>query len=126
MQSKLWRWISALSFILLCAQGYAATTDQNTVKSITATASGDIEVVVTSSREFPVRDQLVYLTIGGQQFSRSRSPADGSLNTLIFILPSDAYSRMAGGEPMSVQFGEGRFAGDRWDFGTLNKGMLLK
>ena len=126
MQSKLWRWISALSFILLCTQGHAATTDQNTVKSITATGSGDIEIVVTSSREFPVRNQLIYLTVGGQQFSRSRSPADGSLNTLIFTIPGDTYSRLAGGEPMSVQFGDGRPAGDRWDFGTLDKGMLLK
>lgn len=126
MHTKSWQWILAVPFILMCTLSYAVATDNNSVKSITTLATGDIEITVTSTRAFPVRNQLVSLRIGSKDFSRSRSPADGSLNTLIFFIPSEAFKQIASGDAMTVQYGSGNLPGDKWDFSSLDKGMLVK
>jgi len=50
--------------------------EKNTVDSI-KTVQSKIEIQVTSTKEFPVRDELVVLQIGSKPFTESRYPADG-------------------------------------------------
>jgi hypothetical protein len=112
--------------------------DVNIVKSIRAATVDSvpvIEIELHSSREFPVRDQVVVLRIGKTDFLRSRSPSDGSLKTLIFILTPDDFGRLADGDAMSVRYGleysdapTAQPSGadeTRWDFGRLNKALLI-
>ena len=114
--------------------------DANVVRSIravTVAASSapapTIEIELNSSREFPVRDEIVILRIGGRDFSRSRPPKDGSLNTLIFMLTADEFAQLPDGAAMSVRYGRGLrdessvgTATARWDFGKLNKALLAQ
>ena len=116
----------ALSLLLTTSTSFTAQAEQNTIKSIVAAKSGDIEITVSSSRPFPVRNALVSLQVGSQSFSRSRSPADGSLDTLIFMVPAKQFAQLTSGANMAVQFGQGQLEGDRWAFGKLNKTMLAK
>lgn len=126
MQTMSWKLILVIPFMLLYSLSYAVAADTNTVRSITTLSTGEIEIAVTSTRAFPVRNQLVSLHIGDKTFSRSRSPADGSLNTLIFLVPGDEFKKVASGDSMTVQFGNSQMPGDKWDFGALNKRMLAR
>jgi hypothetical protein len=120
-----------LSGVMAAAQ--APQADVNTVKSI-RTVNGVVEVELHSSREFPIRDEVVVLKIGSHEFQRSRSPQDGSLKTLIFMLTPEEFDALVDGEQMTVKYGrqspdEGIQAaaaaarGLRWNFGKLNKSM---
>lgn len=117
-----------LSAAVASAQG--GKPDVNTVKSVRA-VDGAIEIELHSSREFPVRDEVVVLRIGTKEFLRSRSPADGSLNTLIFIVSTEDFDALADGEPLVVKYGRSkdgtdapeRDHGPRWNFGRLNKAL---
>ena len=111
--------------------------DVNTVRSIRARTVNSvpvIEIELHSSREFPVRDQVVVLRIGSRDFLRSRPPDDGTLNTLIFILAPDDFTQLGDGDGMSVRYGLD-YSDDptaqpngerRWDFGRLNKAQLQR
>jgi hypothetical protein len=135
--------VSALLLVLFLSSfalvGFAAQQgappDMNVVKSIrAATVNGAaiVEIELQSSREFPVRDQIVVLRIGTRDFMRSRSPADGSLKTLIFMLPPEDFGQLADGASMSVRYGmeysdepAAQSADNaRWQFGQLNKSLL--
>ena len=140
--------IGSLVFVLFLSATFALTgfsaqqsaaSDVNIVKSIRATvvdSAPAIEIELQSSREFPVRDQIVVLRIGTRDFLRSRSPSDGSLNTLIFMLTPDDFSQLADGDAMSVRYGldysdqpSAQPSGTdnaRWDFGPLNKALLVR
>lgn len=88
-----------------------------------------VEVQINSTKEFPVRDEIVILNIGGKEFSFSRSPADGSLSTLIFSIPGDAWAALKTGDAIVVYFGQDDPKGGsefRWTFGTLDKSLLDK
>jgi hypothetical protein len=120
----------------------------NTVQSIrvaaapagaAAATAAEVEIELHSSQEFPIRDQVVVLRIGNLDIMKSRSPADGSLNTLIFSLPADQFAQLADGAQMTVRYGigdpEGAAAGPaaqaaasrwRWDFGKLDKSLLVQ
>jgi len=114
------------------AAAQAPTPDVNTVKRI-QTVNGFVEIEVQSSREFPVRDEVVVLRIGEKEFQRSRSPENGSLKTLIFMIDPEEFASLADGETMTVKYG--RSHGEeaavaaasprspRWDFGKLNKAL---
>jgi hypothetical protein len=121
-----------LSGVMAAAQ--APQADVNTVKSI-RTVNGVVEVELHSSREFPIRDEVVVLRIGKKEFLRSRSPEDGSLKTLIFMIDPDQFDSLADGEEMTVTYGRSKGeAGEvgasaasahrpRWNFGKLNKSL---
>lgn len=117
-----------VSFAVASPAGFLFAADEkpgeNRIVRITRVES-DVEVEVTSSREFPVRNELVKMNIGGREFSRSRSPEDGSLNTLIFILASEQFSEVSTGDEVSVYYGQ-EDSGETWRFGKLDKGMLDK
>jgi hypothetical protein len=129
--------ISAAVFTLLVsgllAAAQAQGPDVNTVKRI-QTAGDVVEIEVHSNREFPIRNQVVVLRIGTQEFFRSKSPEDGSLKTLIFMLSPDQFAALPDGAAMTVKYGrEKDGAGDleiasaarglKWDFGKLNKAI---
>ena len=115
----------------------AAAQDVNTVKSMRAVGN-TVEIELESSKQFEIRDDLIVLKIGNKEFSRSKSPKDGSLNRLIFMIPASAFEQLADGEAMTVSFrsdnvsddvsatGGTRRGGPRWDFGKLNKSLLQR
>jgi hypothetical protein len=127
--------LSCFLLVPVLAAAQTGKPDVNTVKSVKAVGS-HVEVELHSSREFPVRDEVIVLRIGKKEFLTSRSPADGSLKTLIFSIPADEFAQLADGETMSVGFGRGRVdlpeqaagaareAVRRWDFGKLDKSQL--
>jgi hypothetical protein len=140
---KIWQWVFVLFLCLGCSLALAAEAKKevNTIRSIKTVAVAaaransrtqpEIEIELNSTREFPVRNQIVVLRIGDEEFTRSRSPEDGSLNTLIFILPADQFTKAANGDPVAVYYGrddpnERDDQKDRWEFGRLDKSLLDK
>lgn len=130
-----------LLVLLLLATGYKqaqGAADVNVVQSIQTVAATKersepgggptIEITINSSREFPVRNEIVILNIGGKEFSTSRSPADGSLDTLIFLVGESDWAALRNADPLVVYFGQDdpKNPETRWDFGTLNKSLLDK
>ena len=84
-----------------------------------------VEIELLSNRPFPVRDELVILKVGEEEFELSRYPESGDLNVLTFTLTADQFDRIATGERVTVQYGRGRGT-DHWDFGWLDKGRLKR
>ncbi len=95
----------------------------HTIKSITRVGQ-TVEITVNSRVQFDVRDELMVMIIGDQEFTTSRSPDDGSLNELTFILTLDEWNQVATGDPVIVQFGEDD--ADPRNFGKLDKSLLNK
>jgi hypothetical protein len=102
---------------------FPVTAGANTITSITSVGQ-TVEITMQSGAGFDVRDELVLLIIGDQQFTTSRSPDDGSLNQLTFILTLDEWNQLATGDPVTVQFGEDD--DNPQSFGTLDKSLLNK
>ncbi len=116
--------VSSLALVALaCLLFLPMTAGANTIKSIT-TVGQTVEITVKSTVQFDVRDELVVMIIGDQEFTTSRSPDDGSLNELTFILTLDEWNQVATGDPVIVQFGEDD--ADPRKFGTLDKNLLNK
>jgi hypothetical protein len=114
----------------------AAAQDVNVVRSVRAVDS-TVEIELETSRDFEIRNDLIVLRIGDKEFSRSKSPKNGSLKRLIFMVPAAEFEQLTDGEQMTVSFRSqnargdvsatgGRAAGPRWDFGKLNKSMLQR
>ncbi len=108
--------------------GFTATEENlrggNAIQSI-RTVQGTVEIELTSATEFPVRDELVRLRIGAQEFTRSRPPRDGRLNALIFTLTAEQFDKLADGDEVIVQYGRDG-ASQRWRFGKLDKRLKDK
>lgn len=118
-----------ISGLLTAAQAPA----MNTVKRI-QTVDGIVEIEVHSTRQFPVRDQVVVLRVGDREFLRSKTPENGSLNTLIFMLTPAQFTALSDGAAMTVKYGRDNgqsggveiaaaARGLKWDFGKLNKAL---
>jgi hypothetical protein len=95
----------------------------NTVTRIERVSDG-VEIEVTSSKPFPVRAIPPLLRVGDHVFGRSRSPADGSLNTLIFMLSDAEFAQTSNGDRVSVAYGRADPREAGWDFGVLDKSAL--
>ena len=125
--------IALLLIVLLGTPIAAAAQEVNVVKSIRAVGK-TVEIELESTKEFPVRDEVVVLRIGEKEFSKSRSPKGGSLKGLVFVLTADEFEKLTDGDQMTVGYGRqpageegvlsGSAAGPRWDFGKLNKTLL--
>jgi hypothetical protein len=109
----------------LAAQG--SKPDVNTIRSIRSVDRA-VEIELHSTREFPVRAEVVVLRIGTREFLLSRPPADGSLHTLIFTVAAEDFAAVPDGAPVVVKYGKGPDEGEpaaaaalRWTFGKLNK-----
>lgn len=83
-----------------------------------------VEIEVQSDREFPVRNELVMLRIGAQQFMLSRYSENGDTHTLIFTLTLDEFAKTSSGDLLTVQYGNDPNPAERWDFGPLDKSLL--
>jgi hypothetical protein len=139
--------LSCLVTLPLFAAQQTAEPKVNTVRSIRAAAApagvgaaatAEIDIELHSTQEFPIRDQVVVLRIGNSDFMKSRSPADGSLNTLIFSVPADEFAQLPNGAQITVRYGKGdpelpqgvaaQAAANRWrwDFGKLDKSLLVQ
>lgn len=92
-----------------------------------ATPRPIVEITVTSPRSFGARDEVIHMSLRGQEILHSRSPKGGSLNTLIFQLTPAQWAAARTGDLVAVSYGhdaDSGAAGDRWDFGPLDKKML--
>jgi hypothetical protein len=116
------RWAGAIAIWALAVLAPVLCAQSNTVKSI-QTVGANVEITVKSVQEFDVRDDLVALQIGTQNFSNSRSPADGDTHTLIFVLTQAEWDSLATGDSITVGWGSDAASNPR-NFGTLDKSML--
>ncbi len=113
-------------FVVLLSAGAgkpgADSDDETRVTSVRKVSDG-IEIEVFRARGFPVRAQMTVLRIGEREFVRSRYPADGRHDTLIFKLSHAEFTELKDGLPVVVQYGRGRHTSPRarWDAGTLDK-----
>ena len=134
--SRAYTQICVLLACLVSLPAFAAAQEPevNVVKSVRAVNS-TIEIELESSKEFPVRNEVVVLRIGNKEFMKSKTPKGGSLKKLIFILTADEFDQLADGDPMIVTYGRQtddditglsgrRHHEPRWDFGKLNKALL--
>jgi len=104
------------------AQAQSANGRINQVKAVSPNL---VDVEVTSEREFPVLDSVVTLHIGEKSYTVSRSPGDGSLNTLIFSVPaSDLTAGANSGAEAWIDY-SGQH-GLRWNLGKLNTTTIGK
>lgn len=94
--------------------------DVNLVKK-TRTVTSGVEIEINSTRAFPVRNEIVILRIGAEEFTKSRYPEDGDLKTLIFTLTADEYARTNTGDKVTVYYGRDPSTENKWDFGVIDK-----
>ncbi len=106
--------------MLVGSAALARDAEVNIIKSIRTTQSG-VEIELRSTREF-LQSDLPVLRIGGQEFTLSRYPEDGDMKTLIFMLTSEEFNKLASGGRVKFQYGRGERNSGR-DFGRLNKNM---
>ena len=106
----------------------ASAADTNTITSITPSALNGgptIEITLTSTRPFTVRDEGLLLQVGATTFTLSHSPTDGSLYTIIFVLTPAQYAAIKTGDPVTAYFeSDAPTSPDAWQFGKFDKTLL--
>lgn len=132
--------VSAVSGLSLLAPGTLAGDDSviedtstkadvNQVKSLREVThpdgSTEVEIELTSSREFLPQGELLVLRLGDREFTASRYPETGDTGTVIFTLSGQEFAGVADGASITVQYGLGH-DDPGWRFGRLNKGQLAK
>ena len=78
-----------------------------------------VEIEITSSQPFPVRDSALTLSIGSRQFTYSRY-LGGDQHRIMFSLTAAEFASLSAGDPVVVQYGS-KAVGDVWNCGRLNK-----
>jgi hypothetical protein len=112
-------WLCSLLLpVFPIAGASAGGAEVNVVRSVKTNQSGEIEIELNSTKEFPVRDAVIELRIGDQTFRRSRPAPDGGLNTVIFVLTDDQYAKINTGDSITVGFSH---EPSGWDFGKIDK-----
>jgi hypothetical protein len=92
----------------------------NSVDSITTTPDGNsVEVALSSSTPFRVRDQLLALEVGGQVRSRFSRHPSGNVKKVVFRMPKTDFEALPANEAVRVRYGSG--PGPAWDFGRMDK-----
>lgn len=133
------RALSRLAILAVAVLGLpvlAAAQDVNTVKAIRAVDS-TVEIELESSKQFEIRNDIIVLRIGDKEFTRSKTPKNGSLHRLIFMVPANDFAALPDGAEMNVSFRSdnaggdvsatgGRAGGPRWNFGKLDKSLLQR
>lgn len=101
----------------------------NNLRTVTAASALDnqsgVEIEVSSRQEFPVRNELTVLRIGGKDFKLSQYPLNGDTGTLIFTLTSQEFAQLSNGDPVTVQYGSDA-SNEFWNLGQLDKSLLDK
>jgi hypothetical protein len=83
-----------------------------------------VEIEIVSDQLFPVRDNLMVLSIGSKLFRISRY-ATGDLHRGVFSLTDAEFASLSPGDPMTVHYGT-KPVGDTWDCGKLDKQSIPK
>ena len=78
-------------------------------------AAGEIELVADAP--FPIRDELLALTIGSTTVSLSRHPDPADLRRVVFTLSPEQVGQVAPGDPVVARYGPHSTVA--WDFGQL-------
>jgi hypothetical protein len=82
--------------------------------------SGEVEVQVFSGATFPVVDALPVLRVGTVTSQLSSYGDDGDLRRLRFRVPAAALAGVRDGEPMVVQYGDGK-PSVVWEIGPFHR-----
>ena len=93
--------ISLLFSVLAVSQQSFA---ELTITSVTE-ADDTIELTVRNTDNFTVGALPYVLKIGDARFRRSRSPSDGALDTLIFLIPRDTFNQLNEGDLVDLGYG---------------------
>lgn len=74
-----------------------------------------------SSVEFPMRDEVATLSIGGKSFINSSYVQGGDLHTIIFSLTQSQFQSLKNGDQMVVYYGQSDASDPaaQWVFGTF-------
>jgi hypothetical protein len=112
--------VCLVSITLIMEIGHAADVDG--IRGIHAIGPR-IEIEIHSVQPFPVRAIPPVLRIGAREFHFSRSPDDGDLHTLIFLLSPAEFAQLSSGEDVSVHYGPPDALPGR-ALGRLDKGLL--
>ncbi|MBC7882127.1 MAG: hypothetical protein H7Y37_12440 [Anaerolineae bacterium] len=99
-------------------------TEGNAIIGLRKAANGFVELELSSKTTFPVRNELAVLRIGNHEFALSRYPASGETDRLIFSLSEADFAKVQSNEAVTLQYGRGNTSGQKWTFGSLNKGLL--
>lgn len=103
---------------------------RNSIRSIQTVRIGKMlttyDITVTSTTEFPMRDEIVTLSIGGQEFNNSHYIPGGDLNTLVFSLTQKQFQSLPPGATAIIYYGrdDAALPQAQWALGTLDKNML--
>ena len=103
----------------------------NTIAALKTVRTGRLltyNIVVSSTAPFPMRDEVVTLSVGGREFINSSYVSGGTLNTLVFSLTAKEFAALPTGAPVRVYYGhdDAALPAAQWDFGTLDKSRLDK
>ena len=84
------------------------------------------DITVTSPDEFPMRDEIVTLSVGGETFSNSHYIPGTDLNTLVFSLTQQQFQSLPTGTAAVVYYGQddAGILKAQWVLGTSDKGIL--
>lgn len=79
-------------------------------------------VCLHSTAEFPMRNEVITLSIGRKTFINSSYVQGGDLHTIIFSLTQNDYQALKNGDPVSVFYGQSDAfnTAAQWSFGTLH------
>jgi hypothetical protein len=84
-----------------------------------------VEIEVYSAQRFPVRNEIAVLRIGSQEFRLSSYPPGGDTRSLVFTLTLAEFARTNTGDPVTLYYGQAG-AGQVWQFGRLDKGVIRR
>ena len=101
--------------------------DVNAIAAIRSVPSNDptgrsVEIEVSSTRPFAVRDEVPVLQISDQEYEPSRYPDDGDTHRLIFTLTGPEFAQAPAGASVTLKYG--REGHTERNFGPLDKGRL--
>ncbi len=93
----------------------------NVIERIEDRGADGVDITLASAQFFELRGRNLVLSIGDEKSTRVRFPS-GSLYSVRFTLPSAAWSRVAAGDSVQIDYGAGSSV--VWDFGALDRSVL--
>jgi hypothetical protein len=81
-----------------------------------------IRIAITGDRPFEIRDAMLIMRIGEQEFDLGDINADGERRTVVFTLTPEQFGRLKSGDQITLGYGSG--ARHAWRVGRLDKGQL--
>ena len=104
MRTRSVRFQVAISIVWLCAPVSAALAEPSVV-AVDDTLD-PVEITVRDEEGFTVGAMPYVLAIGPHEFTRSRSPASGALDTLIFLVAPDQFALIDDADLVKLGYGK--------------------